>query len=35
MVEMHAIERIDIHAREADATNVKAEAVEVVHIVGM
>lgn len=35
MIEMTAIERIDIHAREADATNVKAEAVEVVHIVGM
>lgn len=35
MVEMTAIERIDIKALEVDATNVKVEAVEIIQIVAM
>lgn len=35
MVEMTAIERIDIKARESDNTNVRVEAVEIIQIVAM
>jgi len=35
MIEMTAIERIDIKARESDNTNVRVEAVEIIQIVAM